>query len=75
MDRWVYGYGGMEGIGGVSYVTLTLPLLLFFAKKNFLVKRCDEAMKKRHCRLVSAVLSKELVLLGELAASLVWKCC
>lgn len=29
--------------------------------------------EKRHCRLVSAVLSKELVLLGELAASLVWK--
>ena len=29
--------------------------------------------EKRHCRLLSAVLSKELVLLGELAASLVWK--
>ncbi len=34
---WMDGYGhsGIAGIGGVSYVALTLPLLLFFREKFF----------------------------------------
>lgn len=55
-----YGHSGIVGIGGVSYVALTLPLLLFFRKNFLLAKRCDEAMKKRHCRLVSAVIFRGL---------------
>ena len=55
MDRWVYGYGGMEGIGGVSYVTLTPPLLLFFSLKFFVgqTMRCGHektALSVDQCR-------------------------
>ena len=44
---WMDGYGhsGIAGIGGVSYVALTLPLLLFFFAKKFLV---GQMMRRGH---------------------------
>lgn len=70
MDSWVYGYGGMVGIGGGKLCNSDpATVTIFFAKNFSLVKRCDAAMKKRHCQLISAVISRGALLL---AMSLGW---
>ena len=62
MGVWVWRDGGDRG--GKLCNSDPATVTIFFAKNFSLVKRCDAAMKKRHCRLVSAVFSR-----GALAVS------